>query len=306
MVLKTLTSAFLTLILLLGSYVWYVAYATCPIPIQYRLGTLDESFGLSESEARAAIAEAESLWEDATGLNLFTYDGAGNLPINFVFDERQQLTDIEGELSGALNELRDRSTALQATYEALESSYLKEKDRYDALVIEYENDLRAYNDEVAKWNENGGAPSQVYQTLEAEQARLAAMSDDIEATRSALNSRIDEVNTAATNAREAVDAYNAQVGQYNDTFAEATEFTQGDYQGTHINIYQFGSREELVLVLAHELGHALGIDHVENESSLMYQQMGAQQIAQGATAEDIAAFGAVCGDGSIISKLRFW
>lgn len=306
MVLKTLTSAALTLVLLFGSYAWYVAYATCPIPVTYRLGTLDASFGLSEAEARAAIADAESLWEDATGINLFTYDEAGKLPVNFVFDERQQLTDIEGELSGALNELRDRSTALQATYEALESSYVKEKDRYDALVVEYERDLRAYNDEVARWNETGGAPSEVYETLQAEQERLAMLSGDIEATRSALNERIDAVNDAATKAKEAVDAYNAQVGTYNDTFAEASEFTQGDYQGTHINIYQFSSREELVLVLAHELGHALGIDHVENEASLMYQLMGAQALETGATEEDIAAFSQVCGDGSLISKLRFW
>lgn len=301
-----LITILLILIISVGSYTWYTALAVCPVPIGYRLGTLDSSFNLSEAAALSAIAEAEALWEDETGRNLFSYDDEADFTINFVFDERQELTEVEGELSDALNALRKESEDLKANYESLGASYKEANEAYQKSVASYERDLDAHNAEVARWNDEGGAPPEEFEKLNQEQARLAAVAERIDAERKALNDRISEVNDAAEKATAAVDAYNAEVGKYNDTFKEATEFTQGDYQGDSINIYQFTSREELILVLAHELGHALGIEHVEGEDSIMYQLMAKQRLENGPTEFDLAAFTASCGEGSTISKLRFW
>jgi predicted Zn-dependent protease len=38
-----------------------------------------------------------------------------------------------------------------------------------------------------------------------------------------------------------------------------------------INIYQFDNRTKLIRVIAHELGHALGIDHIDNPQAIMYK-----------------------------------
>ena len=82
---------------------------------------------------------------------------------------------------------------------------------------------------------------------------------------------------------------------FNNQFGGTREFTQGDYQGDHINVYQFRDRAELILVLAHELGHALQLDHVENPASIMYYLMGEQPPESRLSAEDLEAFAQTCG-----------
>lgn len=292
-----------------GSYFWYVAQAICPIPLTYHVGELDEEFGITEAEARTAISEAESMWEDATGMNLFTYDEDGQMPINFIFDERQQYTDAEEEFREILDEAKDRNQAITTQYEKLVSQYDVAKDRYETRVASYESELASYNREVASWNDQGGAPKEVYEELNKQQSELDVKSRQLETERKQLNFLVDEINKLSDQANAYVENYNDNVGRYNDAFSEVTEFTQGDYQGKKINIYQFSTHEELVLVLAHELGHALGIGHVENEESIMFMRMQEQSVDSGLTAEDIADFRLVCGDGSWwhrLTSIKIW
>ncbi len=292
-----------------SGYFWYTAAAICPIPIEYRLGVVNNEFGISEEDALTAIAEAEAIWEDSVGLNLFSYRSDARFAINFIYDERQQLTKAEETFSANLKEAKEVNEAVRAEYQGLVAEYETIRTSYANRRATYETDLRAYNDDVSRWNNEGGAPQAVFDELNTEKERLDREQQALEGLRRSMNDLIVEINALSDEANSLVDQYNQGVEQYNEVFTEGTEFTQGDYQGTSINIYQFNDREQLVLVLAHEFGHALGVGHVENPESIMFLRMGEQSLTHGPTEQDLSGFTAVCGDGSFWSKfsrLQFW
>ena len=104
----------------------------------------------------------------------------------------------------------------------------------------------------------------------------------------------DQINDAGARNNQLVEGYNEDVAVFNNRFGGTREFTQGDYQGDHINVYQFRDRAELILVLAHELGHALQLEHVDNQASIMFYLMGEQPPQPRLSAEDIEAFTLSC------------
>ena len=85
---------------------------------------------------------------------------------------------------------------------------------------------------------------------------------------SQLNALLKERNLKAVE-------YNKIARSYNKKYGHGLEFNQAEYTDKEINVYQFGNRKDLILALTHELGHALGMDHVENPKSIMHFLTGA-------------------------------
>jgi len=276
--------------------VWYTnTAAQCPIPFTYRLGTIDESFSLSETEAKADVAAAAQLWEEAVGRDLFEYDESSDFTINFVFDERQETLNLEQTQRQTLDETRDKNNEVLEQVESSQSQYDDLEQNYKANVAQYEQDLANYNADVNSYNDRGGAPPDKFAQLERERVELDQTADSLNTTASQLNSLANEINTLGERGNQLVTDYNREVNEYNQEHAYAREFTQGDYQGGKINIYTFSDKNELITVLAHEFGHALGIGHVETSGSLMYYLMDDTDSVTDLSTEDTLAFLEVCG-----------
>ena len=298
--------------MLLGGTYWFAhVEAECRLPLTYRIGHIDDRFGLSKEEARLALMEAEAVWENATGKNLFTYDEDAKFTVNFVFDERQALADAERNLRDRLDETESESEAIDQTYAELVAKYNELTIEYQDAVAVYERALHAYNAEVEAYNDQGGAPESEYERLTNEKDRLDREQQSINELAAHLHTLVAEINRIGEEGNRLVDIHNREVERYNETFAESREFTQGDYYRTTITIYTWSDRTELKLVLAHELGHALSLDHVENEDSIMYYLMGGQTGDLEPTEEDLAAFERVCGEGRSVvdawkAKMGAW
>lgn len=280
----------------IGVGYWYQTTAyICPIPLEYRIGEVDPSFNLSFEEAKNKVLSAEEQWEESVNRDLFKYSDSAEFTVNFIFDERQAQSYAEERerrfLDGQLaenEELFEAVTLAQTEYEKLNRAY---RER----LGNYETRLQAYNQTVQQYNDRGGAPEKEYAKLEEERIALEQEANQLETTAAELNELANRINQLNREGNRLVDAYNDKVQDYNRIFGTEREFTQGDYQGDSINIYEFSSDNELQTVLLHEFGHALGIEHVEASSSVMYYLLQDVDDIPYFSADDLEAFFSVCG-----------
>lgn len=291
-----------------GSGYWYTELnLPCKTPIHYRIGAIDPRFKTGTEELKRIAQNAEAIWETPLDTELFVYDESKGIPINLVFDERQEKADLQAELKEDLDAKEGMSESVGKQYETLIAEFRKLKKDYESRVVAYETKLASYNDVVSEWNSKGGAPPTEIAKLRETERSLTREQKTLESTTVKLNSLVTQLNAIGARGNSLITDYNSIVNEYNSQFSEVKEFTQGDYTGDAIDVYQFNSEDELTIVLAHELGHALSLDHVENEKSIMYHFMGAQRIDVGITVEDSAEFTRVCANPSFaVRVLRFF
>lgn len=276
-------------------FLWGVFLLPCEVPLRYSIGSFDGRFGITEAAFRQEIVTAEQVWEQALGKELFAYDPDAPFKVNLIFDERQQQTLAGQELEQSLSETKIKQETLTEKNEVSFKRYQKALEEYEALLTTFKKRLAEYNAEVAFWNKKGGAPAEEYAELQTESAAITKLEKDLETKRHDVNALVDTVNRFSKEQVRVVDQYNAKVEGYVERYGEPRDFDQGEYVSTVINIYQFDDRAHLRLVLAHELGHALGIGHVEDPYALMYYKMEQQDPERLAlAADDRAALDGVC------------
>lgn len=227
----------------------YSALDPCKNPIKFKVNDVDSRFKLSRQQVIEYSKEAAQIWNEGSNLNLFVYSEDGDLSINMVYDSRQQTSNKINELDKDVGEEKDK----------LEEMVAKHK----ADVAAFKQRLANHNEKVQQWNSQGGAPPDEYQKLIEEQRSL-------EAEANALNDQAENLNIATED-------YNVQVGQLNEVISDFNEDLEkrpeeGLYIGEEnkIEIYFNNNKNELIHTLAHELGHARGVDHNNDSDSIMY------------------------------------
>src|SRR3989344_4905098 len=161
----------------------------------------------------------------------------------------------------------------------------------------FEEKKSTYESQVDAWNASPRTSREQFNQLEA--ARLALQADVVivKTTERQLNTKVWGFNILVDRLNRLAHTLNLNVKTYNTIGASRGEsFTGGLYSQaegeTSIDIYEFSNREKLVRVLAHELGHALGLEHVDDSEAIMYYLNEGE--AEVLTKADLAALKALC------------
>lgn len=262
----------------------------CAIPVEMHLAEVDPRFELEPDEVRRALEAAVAMWEAHTDTRLFTArDGAG-MAVRLVFDERQagamarersraQLDQAQEDIDRARERLDRHRSALQADVEL-----------YERRVREFEGRRRAHEERVADWNAGRGERSAAArERLEQEGRALREAHEQLEERRRGLEDRRADLNSAGRELEREIAAFNERVDHFNRTAAAGSGFDMAIYQQQgnrrSITVYKASDFDELRLTLAHELGHALGIGHVDDPAAVMHAELGPTNAGR----EDLAA-----------------
>ena len=260
-----------------GSHVrnTFIPPAPCTQPIQYSIGRFDLGFDLTEPQLIAVASSAASVWNGALGKNLIQYSATGTFDINLVYDYRQQSTDELKRLGLNINDTRSSYDSLKAHYDSLVSTYTQQKNTLESLIHTFNTAQSSYEKEVDYWNGQGGAPKSQYDALQKEKASLNSQVVSIDESQANLNQVVNEINTAGNILNQMAHSLNLNVQTFNSVSTSTPrEFEEGEYvqddMGARINIYQFADQDKLLRVMEHEMGHALGLDHVADPYAVMY------------------------------------
>ena len=226
---------------------YYVS--ACDTPLRYKIGTIDAGFNITHDEFLSTIRQSSSAWSKLVGKNLFVYDEKGTLTINLVYDKRQALTT---EINSLQNQIQNQKEALSP-----------EIAQYEKDVQSFKARVATLNAEIADWNSKGGAPKEVFDQLTAEQKKLQTEAERLNATAQRLNQSTEAFNGE-------ISKLNGTIDTFNSALAEKPEEGLFDGEKNEIYIYFITNQNEFIHTLSHEMGHALGIDHILNKDSLMY------------------------------------
>ncbi|WHP04584.1 MULTISPECIES: matrixin family metalloprotease [Acinetobacter] len=246
-------------------------------PLYYRIAEVDPRFNLTTQQLLELTQQAAKIWEQETGQQHFIYDPQAEFSINLVYDERQQHSSnrIQG-----LNQLKQQQKQWENQNQQLQQ-IKDEVQRTTALIASKQSQLtvqfQQYNMEVQRFNQQRSSSKDMAEQFNQRQHALELQSAALQREIQQHNQKTQQLNQEIIRLNHNNQQLVASANQFNQVF-QPRLFHKGLFNGRQITVYEFSSLEDLRMTLAHEFGHALGLPHTDDPSSLMYPVIQKQNI----------------------------
>ena len=299
--------------LLLLSNLAYAGFQTLSI------GTIDKHYKdtLSKEQLLIIIEDIENVFESELGYNVFDYAQDGK-PIDIIYlpaskKKKKLLSHIKKAESLKTN-IDKMKSYIGTMKNATEKSRLKLEKRYKIL----NNTIKELNIYISEQQKKSHEMSK--KEHDGIHAQILKRKGQIKKNQTSLTRNKKEFNRKIMSLKQKVRKSNRLVAQYNKTqrdierlssslvevkgvtkFQVKTNYTQSDEQGKleesrdiqmqKIEIYSFKDLAQLKVVLAHEIGHLVGVEHINEKDALMNPYLQSKQLQElSLTYDDIQGF----------------
>jgi hypothetical protein len=267
--------AFLAVLLALA-VIYFHWPSPCQSPITFRIGKVDERFGLTQQEFAKAVNRAAVMWGKPLARDLFREDPQGLIEVNLVYDYRQEATDRLKKLNYKIDGSKNSYEELNIRLADLKLEYEQKNAALSGDLNNYQGRINAFNTEVETWNRRGGVSESIHLRMIKEKEELNNLRDTLQGRQEEMKNLAYTVNSLIVVINEIASNYNLDLVDRQKTGNTlGREFCEGLYESKKgkqtIAIYQFDNDARLVRVLAHEFGHALGLPHSDTKEALVYR-----------------------------------
>jgi hypothetical protein len=243
------------------------------LPIRLHIGTIAPGFLCDKDTVRRALKRAIDLWESEASVPLFAFSDSG-FAVDLKFDYRQARLNLARLDRLKLTRDRKQLDDLDSDLSLKKTSYEREASRYQRRLSDYNDELDSYNRRVRMWNLQGGAPEGEFEDLQRKKRQLAWDQSSLDDDQRRLESSRMSLNLYVTNYNKRLSSYNLSVDSYKLMYGGGLRLKVGECvtlsgRPVGITVFAFEDETDLAAVLAHELGHALGIKHVADPGSVM-------------------------------------